>query len=325
MSLHTLASNPFRVTDWRWQRAAAIVDRPSQTRPASRRVDGTDSYKWINHAVRFQREYTAAAARSDLESVADRRPAIFWAYNIWLSDNPIKTIIESHILARSDDRYIAFRCNTTPETIRAYEALFFNVRQKLHHRSYILNCVIGPEVHGGISEREYRLLWKLYGYFLGPHIIDALEAKFVNPIWCSAVEDLNAAVMDDAISTLKFKAAVAAKTIPVNQYTQLAILETFTKFIEIERNTDGAGKAQEQILGHISAMMTTLPFNVGGRNSDGVLCSSDTPADKFERSAIELTYEENLRLSTHQQIVHADILQSLRFPTAVSEQHGGVP
>lgn len=324
MSLTTLASNPFRVPDWRWQRATTLVDRPGRCQPASRRLDGPDGYKWINHGVRFLREYKRGAAEDDLSGLASRRPSLFWAYQIWLSDNPTKTFIEAHLLARSEDHYIAFRANTTPETIRAYEAMFFNVRPKLHHQSYILNCVIGPEVHTNVSEREYRLLWKLYGYFLGPHIVDALEAKFINPIWCSSPADLNAAVMDDAISTLKFKAAIAAKSLQVNQYTQLAILETFTKFIEIERNTDSAGKAQDQILTHISAMMTTLPFAVGGRDSAGRLMNTGTPIAEYEQSAIELTYEESVRIATNQPIVHADIIKSLRYPDAVSDPHGGV-
>lgn len=319
MSLYTLAASPFRSPDWRWQRAVALVDRPEETRPASRFRDGASSYKWIHAATRFLREYNLAERQNEFAILAEKHPSIFWAYNIWLSDNPTKTIVEAHILARSDDRYIAFRCNTTPDVIHAYEAMFFNVREKLHHRSYILNSVIGAEIHNGLSEREYGLLWKLYGYFLGPHIVDAMEAKFVNPIWCNSPADLNAAVMDDAINTLKFKAAVAAKTVPVNQYTQLAILEAFTKFIEIERNTDSAGKAQDQILAHISAMMGTLPFNVGGRTTTGALAARGAPGEQYEDSAIELTYEETLRLAMSKPIAHEDILAKLQFPPLPTE------
>ncbi len=321
MSLQHSSSNPFRPPDWRWHRARSIVDASAGNMPANRHRDGTAGFQWISKAITYMREYQAALnSETAQELLSERRPDMFWAHHIWLNSNPLKWVIEAQILARSDDHYIGFKCNTPPQVITAYEALFFNVRDKLSHRSYILNCVIGPAIHQGLSEREYNLLWKLYGYFLGPYVIDALEGKFVSPTWCNSPTAVGAAVMDDAVSTLKFKAAIAAKTVPVNQYTQIAILDAFTKFVEIERNTDSAGKAQEQILDHISAMMVTLPFNVGGRASSGLVQRDMAPIDAFDRTAIELTYEETMRLSARQPIAHQSILKSLMFPTTESTQ-----
>lgn len=223
------------------------------------------------------------------------------------------------MLARGDNHSIGYRCGVLPDIVETYEALFFNVREKIQHRSYILNCVLGPAIHRGLSEREFDLLWKLYGYFLGPYIVDALESKFSNPVWCGTPEAVGAAVLDDAIGTLKLKAAIAAKTVPVNQHTQLALMEQFTKFVEVERNTDSAGKAQEQILDHISAMMTTLPFNVGGRDPRGATLPI-TQVTRFERTAIELTYEETMRLSVSQPIANTEVLELLKFPVTESTQ-----
>lgn len=315
MSLFIAAVNPLRPPDWRWRRAMSILE--ANGTPASRRRDSPVGFKWINRATAFLRERARCQNDTELAVLAERRPEIFWAYWVWNSQNPIKHAIEAHILARGTDYTIGYRCNMPPKVIDAYESLFFNVRDKLQHRSYILNCVIGPAIHRGLSEREYDLLWKLYGYFLGPCIVDALESKFVNTAWCSNPAALGAAVMDDAIGTLKLKAAIATKTVQVNHQTQLALMEAFTKFVEIERSTDSAGKAQEQILDHISAMMTTLPFNVGGRVSRTV---SMSPVDAYEKTAIELTYEETMRLSVRQPIAHQAILKNLTFPVTVTTQ-----
>lgn len=317
MSLAIAADNPFRHVNWRWQRAQAVHDGAGL--PPSRRRDGTDGFKWINKALIFLEELAEARTDAQRALLAERRPEIFWAYWTYnMQQNPMRHLIEAHLLARSTDYNIGFRCNMAPNIIEAYEALFFNVREKIQHRSYILECVLGPAIHRGLSEREYDLLWKLYGYFLGPHIVDALEGKFVNPTWCGTPTALGAAVMDDAIGTLKLKAAVATKTVQVNQQTQLALMETFTKFIEIERSTDSAGKAQEQILDHISAMMTTLPFNVGGRNTR--TSHQNMPLAAFERTAIELTYEETMRLSVGHTIAHEGILRNLTFPVTEATQ-----
>ena len=321
MLLQHAAQNPFRPPEWRWRRAMSLHDQVPGAMLPSRRVDGLDGFKWITAAVRFYREYSRATTESAKAALAERRPEIFWAYWAWSSVNPIKWIIEAQILARSNDHAVGFRCNMPPKYVAAYEALFFNVRDKLQHRSYILNCVIGKAIHDGLSEREYDLLWKLYGYFLGPCIVDALEGKFANPTWCGDPVNVGAAVMDDAIGTLKLKAALATKTVRVDSHTQLAIMDAFTKFVEIERTTDSAGKAQEQILGHISAMMTTLPFNIGGRVPPKILSHQlQSPADAFDRTALELNYEETLQLSVRQPIAHHDILKSLAFPLTESTQ-----
>ena len=264
-SLSIAADNPFRPANWRWQRAREICDGVGL--PTTRRRDEPMGYKWINRAVKFLGEFDACRTDRQKQILAERRPAIFWAYWAWEHNaQPQKHSIEAHILARDDDFEIGYRTGMSPDYIEAYEALFFHVRDKLQHRHYILNVVMGAAVHRGLSEREYDLLWKLYGYFLGPYVLDAMESKFSSPVWCGTPEATGAAVLDDAIGTLKLKAAIAAKTVPVNQHTQLALMEQFTKFVEVERNTDSAGKAQEQILDHIQAMMTTLPFNIGGRD-----------------------------------------------------------
>lgn len=315
MSLVISANNPFRSADWRWRRAHEIhLGRGLST---TRRRDGTQGYKWISRALTFLRELDGCGEDDRLRAVlAERRPDIFWAHWAWSSTAcPQRHSIEAQILARCDDYAVGFRCGVPPTVIEAYEALFFNVREKLQHRGYILHCVLGPSIQRGISEREYDLLWKLYGYFLGPHIVAALESKFSTTSWCGTPDAVGSAILDDAISTLKLKAAVAAKTVAVNHETQLALMEAFTKFVEVERNTDSAGKAQSQILDHISAMMTSLPFNVGGRSPHGAILPG-TAVQRYEKTAIELTYEETMRLSVDQPIAHEAILRALAFPEA---------
>ncbi len=317
-SLAIAGNNPFRPADWRWQRAKEIHEGEGPM--ASRRRDGLQGNKWIRRAVDYLTAEAAATSDAQRVALADGYTDIFWAVWAWQAQaNPQRHSIEAHLLARETNYEIGYRCGVAPSVVEAYEALFFNVREKLHHRQYILNCVMGPAIHRGLSEREYDLLWKLYGYFLGPYIVDALESKFSNPVWCGTPEAVGAAVLDDAIGTLKLKAAIAAKTVPVNQHTQLALMEQFTKFVEVERNTDSAGQAQEQILDHIAAMMTTLPFNVGGRDPRGAQMAYN-PIQDFEKTAIELTYEETMRLSVNQPIANADMLRKLSFPVTQSTQ-----
>ena len=314
--LHCSQNNPFRVADWRWHRA---LGRLEATQPApTRRRDGASGHKWIRDAIRFKQELDACDNDLQKLELSERRPEIFWAWWAWQNDtNPMKWVMESHLLARADNFEIGFRCGVPPLVVDAYENLFFNVREKLPHRHYILNCCMRPAVGRGISEREYDLLWKLYGYFYGPHMLDAVTTNFVSPVWCSGPDSVSAAIQDDAIGTMKLKASIAAKTIAVSPNTQMELLHAFTKFVEVERTTDSTGKAQDQILDHIGAMMIELPFNVGGRDPRNDHKHITSPLDEFEESAVELTYAETMRLSVGGTVPDAATLLALTFPEEI--------
>lgn len=317
MSLQIAAHNPFRQVDWKWQRAIGIWEGIAQ--PTTRRRDTPEGYAWISAALRFKREYETARTVMAKEVVAAKYPEIFWAHYIWSENGILKSSIEAHILARETNFEIGFRLGASPPVVEAYEQLFFNVRDKLQHRKYILHCVMGSAVQRGISEREHDLLWKLYAYNLGPHVLDMLEDKFASSAWCGTPEAVGAAIQDDAISTLKTKAAIAAKTVPVNQYTQLPLLDQFTKFIEIERNTDSQGKAQDQILENIQAMMVALPFNIGGRDPRNKGQVDRGLLQEYDAGSVELTYEETMRASVRLPIANAETLQALKFPSPTTQ------
>lgn len=318
MSIYVAYDNPLRPVDWKWQRAVAIYENIGAA--ASRRRDTPNGHAWIKRAKSFKTDIENARTDAMREQVAYNYRDIFWAHWIWASENPMKYSLEAHILARENNFEIGYRCGVAPDVVEAYEQLFFNVRERIHHRKYILNVVIGVAAHRGLSEREYDLLWKLYAYNLGSHVLDALEDKFANPMWCGTPDGVGAAIQDDAIGTLKLKAALAAKTVQVNSHTQLALLEQFTKFVEVERNTDSTGKAAEQILENIQAMMITIPFNVGGRDPRTGTIVDRGPLEPYETSSVELTFEETMRVSVRQPIANAATLRALAFPVTENTQ-----
>lgn len=314
--------NPYRAPSWRWMRAAGIVDQTQL--PTTRRTDGPVGFKWINEAVSFRRALDQANSDMARQRLARRKAAIFWAHHTWQNDNPIKWHIEALILARASSQEIGFSCGIAAEIVEAYENLFFHVREKLHHKGYIVHCVLGPGLQRGLYERDFDVLWKLYGYFLGPHVLDSLISKFVNPTWCSTPDMVSTAIQDDAIGTLKLKAAIAAKTVPVTMNTQMAILETFTKFVEIERTTDSAGRAQGHLLEQLGMMMDSLPLNVGGLNPfDGHKPVVAGPVQAFAETNIELSFQETMQVGIGRTLANADAMTQLSFPPTAAEMDAG--
>lgn len=321
--LQCARTNPQRPPNWRWLRAVGI-NGGTQPRPGRRR-DGPAGHKWIHKAVRFAQAYNAAVGEEAKARLAAEMPDVFWAHSLYSNEsNTMKWDLEAHLLARSSDWEIGFHCGLPTEIVSAYENLFFNVREKLAHRGYVIHCVMGPSVHRGLSEREFDLLWKMYGYAYGPHMLKSLVAKFENPVWCGSPESVSSAIQDDTVSTMKMKASLAAKTIPVNMGTQVDILHIFTKYVEIERMSDTAGKAQDQILDHIGAMFNVLPLNVAGldphNNHEKI---SKGPVQRFEETAIELSFEETMSVGTGGQLANAGTLSQLQFPPVPTEEEAG--
>ena len=313
------AQNPMRRPPWRWERARGICagSQPS----AGRTRDGLAGYKWINRAVSYMRAKQQYTALGRLDQLFARYPDIFWAEWIYDRDShPLRWELEARLLSRSTDADIAMQCGTAGEVVKAYEALFFNVREKLHHPGYIVHTVMGTAVHRGLAEREYDLLWKMYAYAHGPHMLTSLITKFVNPIWCNTPDEVNSAIHDDTIATLKLKSSLAAKTVQVNGGTQIELLQIYTKFVEIEQLSDSAGKAQSQILDHIGVMFNVMPLNIGGRDPRSGQQRIAGPATTFDASAVELSYDESVQVATGHKLPYEAMLRQLDFPQAESQQ-----
>jgi hypothetical protein len=311
-------SNPFRPPNWRWLRTMGIINGSQPE--AGRRRDGTDGYKWINAAKRYQ--MASSRAMDDLQRarLASDYPELFWAHTMYLEDhNPTKWEVEARILARCDDWEIGFHCGLPEGVVKAYESVFFNVREKLVHRGYVVHSVMGRSVQLGLAEREFDLLWKMYAYAYGPNMLQILTSKFCNPSWCGTLDEVGSAVQDDTVATMKMKASLAAKTLPVNMSTQLEILHIFTKYVEIERMSDSEGKAQNQILDHISTMFNVMPLNVAGLNPRNNEAALRSPVHAFETTAVELSYEEIMEVAVGKQLPHSDMLKQLHFPPSPAE------
>jgi hypothetical protein len=307
--LNYMMQNPWRSPQWRWLRADSIINNEGPlTTP---RRDGPDGYKWIRRAAQFKRIYNQYAEPYMQCQLAMEMPAIFWAHHVWADDNgPTKWAIEAHILARETDKEIAWKIGSSPEVVAAYEAIFFNVREKLNYREYILNSVMSDSVTRGISERHYDLLWKLFGYTGGPHVLDSMISRLVNPMWCARSDDVPNFFQDAALNIMKRKAAVASLTVPINSNTQLNLIDAFVKYVEIERTTDSLGKAQDQIVTNLQAMLGSLPFGVATKQKD-----QSKMVAGYDQSSVELSANELMVVGLGAALPYGDQLQNLSFPT----------
>ena len=83
-----------------------------------------------------------------LAELAWRDPQRFWAHHLFTDESSKRSrfAVEAHILARQTNRQIGYHAGCAEEYVENYEAMFFNVREKLRHTEYILNVVFGGAV-----------------------------------------------------------------------------------------------------------------------------------------------------------------------------------
>lgn len=258
-----LEHDPFRPVDWRFKRAQWLQEAGRYARR-----DRDDDY------VLLCKRFLAAKQRCkddlDDEALARKMPGVWYAFKVYGRDDADdRATFEARILADQSPEEIARRQDTTTEVVRWYEKLFFDVRNKLASRDYVCNRVLGPAAHRGVRESDYGLLLKLYALAGGPLAVDALvemnSRDGANPM---SLREMAGFWRADASDTLRRKAALAARCIPVNLGTQVAILEAYHKLVELEKEQQTASDARGLIVQNIQATLQAIPFHVA-RTDDG--------------------------------------------------------
>lgn len=303
-----LRNNPMRSPHWKWLRAVSIDAGGPK---ASRAMDGSDGFRWIRRALRLKRHHAEAGSRPEaLYNLARIDGDLFWAHALWSEEKqPTRWAIEARILAGESNEEIAKKIGCDVGVIDAYEAVFFNVSEKLQNTEYIVNVVMAESVTKGLTERQYDLLWKMFGYTGGVHVLDAMISRFSAIERPKKPEEVSEFFQNSAINSMRHKAAVAALTVPINSHTQLALLDAYVKYVEIERTTENATKAQVGIVQNIGAMMQSLPFKLGTK--------LDSEGDKmlpFDNGAAELNSNELIVVAAGGTLTQRPTIEELRFP-----------
>lgn len=260
--------------------------------------------------IKYLKAYNQCHDDQQKLELASHQPDLFWAHSIYQQpDGVAKWLIEARLLARESDMEISARLGCTVGIVRSYHDNFFDVRPKLDFRDYILHAVFTEAIYRGLHERQHDLMWKMFGYFGGPFVIDAVSSRLINPTWANSANDASSFFQDVTLNVMKHKAAVAVITVPINAETNLDLIATFVKYVEIERTTESQGQAKDQIVDNIQKCMELIPFKVisEDRPISGIL-------EQFDKSAVELNSAELLAVSVGAELPYADMLLNMHFP-----------
>lgn len=299
-----------RLPGWRRNRIRTIVEG---TLPYNRRRDDA----WVKRGWKFYSAIEATVDPLDFGELSMKHPDLYWAHELHTSPDEgtemLKHEIEARLLSGQNNAGISERTGFPAPVIEAYHELYFSVRDRLRFPSFVVHKVIGPSVHRGLTNNEPDILWKLYGFFGGPFVIDAMIAKFTNPAKAQRHEDVDAFIEDGIIGSVKRNGLVASHTMQINTFTQQQILDTWMKLREIEAAAENAQHGQATILANLEACFNIMPFSVGNKQAD-VIREADSIAG-YAKLGVELRSEELMMVAAGQELPHKRLLENMPYPS----------
>jgi len=249
--------NKRRPPDWRWQRATEIVLE------GSRLVAGRDD-QIVRGLCNFRRKLDRVSTDDQQLALLDENPALWEAHNMYVGeDTPVEARweLEAFLLCHEwQPHEVAAHLGIDEAVVIAYEKCFYDVTSRLQYQSLILHAVIGRAVQTGLAERQHDCLWKLFGYWGGPLVLDAYIHKFNRPQRPETVDGVGAFNNDCVRHMLGTKALVSAMTMPVNWNTQTEILHLWKELMMLELQAGQAGGGSDAYYQNIDAMVACFQF-----------------------------------------------------------------
>lgn len=299
-SQHNVAPPP----NWRWERARWL--RENGRAPVKGRED-----RWVCLAYRFQKEVAKLSGLASYERLAKKYGGLYWAW-YWYDQSQwdVRWSMEAYLCAGDAVHSIAERVKKSLETVWCFSNLFFDVAGRTSSKEYMLNEVLGRSVYQGLADRQYDVLWKLYGMLKGPLYLQYLLTHDVDPGQVTAAEQLGAANDTNFRGSLGVKALYAARTIPI-PYNQEIIFNTYTKLVEVEKKGQETGGGQNLVMANVSAVFTNLSLTVGRPDR-----AAGSRLAYYDGQSAELRANEMLGLAFGQEPAAGDDLAALKFPEA---------
>lgn len=233
--------NPYRPVNWRWQRANWLLK--TKGGKCSRRLDDAR----VRQAIDFLKRYQAANGdEEELLKVFEKMPHYFMAFEIYMSDTADvpeaseRLSCELYLLSRLSDSFIAMQMNVAPEVISIYHDLFFDIRDRRECLTFVMNHVVGKQVHFGLRERQYSVNWKQdvrqRGWHMAELHISGLELDNV-PSGSREGALAHLSTSNKTHSIAKMNQAI--RTIPVANHNFELIIQGYYGLLNSERDKGG--------------------------------------------------------------------------------------
>jgi len=231
--------NPFRSPSWRWERASELVNRQGAS---SLEMDDEPTRK----SVAFLQALEAFVAAAQSRSLPAWMRPLHDALQLYERGGNQRLLVEAWLLAGQSIAAVAEACGLEPETVAWYEALFYNVTDRLQARDWILLSVIGKRPIPDTPPDRGQIL-KLLAYHGGPLLLEAVAGHLLGDPLATARDPVMARCIDFFIRVLNWQPTTAepAKHMPVaiEQFVKLATAAKKARAAEAKAEAEAEAKA----------------------------------------------------------------------------------
>lgn len=303
--------DPSREVTWRFDRVLQMTDKRWARAKPCKTYD--DQYVRTARAFILQWRMKSPEYRPYLYP---EFPGIYHAYGLHTSrDELVKHILQARLLAGQSDQEIARSLHLTPQCVHWYEAVFFNVRDRLEAKDWVVRAVLGPAVERGVVQRPWDATLKLFGYFHGPVMLDFMISGFQSVGKPTSPEEVTLYLNKYVEGAVKRRAAYAIDKAEINRFNIVPLLMLHQQLVADERAEKMSGAAKSFIEKNVESLLELTPFVVGrtqanAGNTDGL--------PYYDGGAAELRDSEmyEVQLGRVSETVKAVPAKILRIPAA---------
>ena len=271
--------DPLRDPAWRYRRAERFAETPAS--PAAlpcRTEDEPTRYllQVMRHLPRLTAYLSSCAAAPEQERewhcLKPWKAEIVTALQIYFDEaTNLPGMLQAAILARLNDAAIAARIAATPEVVKWYHWLFFDVRDRLDARDWIVRIIRAPFAARGAvapdcqdSSHDWAVALMAFAYFGGPHALDSVAHGFRDGAPLRDASDAEQWFGQTLAHLVQVNAAVAAESLRSNRKDVMKLLSLATRRERAQggraKRTAGAvGQAPEYIATNVQAMLNLFP------------------------------------------------------------------
>jgi hypothetical protein len=218
--------------------------------------------------MRYRAALRLCRCAADRERLEREMPDVAAAVAIHEGESTTRWAVEARLLAGEPIEDIARKTALTPRAVATFEALFFNVSDKLENRGYLLHIAIG--LYTTPREPDLGLVWRLFGLLGGPVVLDALiDGDYGSP---DRPED------ERFLDELRLKLAVAFKLLPVDATTAPRLIRLYFRLQQAELAAEKAHRAAVDLMPNIRTMLAGLPWFQPNGQSRAATVGGEEPA-----------------------------------------------
>lgn len=300
--------NSRRPLTWRFDRVTELLEARPKPKPADPRYDD----RYVTLARRFLGRLLATSDPELQGELFPKNPGLYYAYELHQDvDQERAKFVQACILARMSDEEAAARCGELPATIDWYEAMFFNVRDRLDSPYWIVKNCLGPAAERFLDDHGKQFTTKMFGYFVGPHMLDAWITTFNPNVDWKSMNDFDEVKDMHAAGTIRRRCVTHLQTAEINRYNITEFAGLHLRLMEMAKAAKTGEEARTIIETNIAVMLEKLPWDVGRPDPDALGPGS---ARRYDGMSAELRASDMMALGVGKDVVIPEEIKNLRIP-----------